>query len=296
MIRSCLEFTADVDYKKLKNFLYKNDISVRLLNGIKRLDMVLVNSVPAYTIASINKGDKVTVLLPYEDTISCEPEDIPVNIIYEDLDILVVSKPHGMVTHPASGSYFHTLGNAVTNYYINSGYKIPFRPVSRLDKETSGLIVIAKNKYSHLVLSREMAEGSYEKVYLARVTGNVEGDGEITEPIGRECEGTVRRACRLDGKYAHTIYKVLEKGDNSTLLEVEIKTGRTHQIRVHMEHIGHPIIGDPIYGITPYERMLLHASYVSFNHPVTKERISFKSPIQLSNILGDGGSMILHKI
>ena len=277
MIRKSLTFTANSDYKKLSVCLKKNEVSAAVIRELKLLDRLLINDIPAYAIEKVQKGDKITVLFLEEDRISCDPEDIPINIIYEDCDILIVDKKSGMTTHPARGTSFATLANAVTNYYISCGYKIPFRPVSRLDRETSGIIVIVKNKYSHLVLSNQMSAGIYKKNYIARVSGQVKEDGEITLPIARENEDTIKRICKDDGKFAHTIYKVLEQNENSSLLNVEIKTGRTHQIRVHLEAIGHPIIGDPIYGSTPYSRMLLHASRVEILHPITKEKMEFQS-------------------
>ena len=277
MIRKSITFTAGDDFKKLSTFLKKNDISTRIINEIKRSDGLILNGRPAYTIDSVKKGDSVTVIFLEEQRISCDPEDIPIKIIYEDSDLLVVDKPNGIATHPASGTGGGTLANAVTNYFINCGYRIPFRPVSRLDKETSGVIVLVKNKYSHLVLSKQMMSGQYKKVYIARASGLIYEDGEINRPIGRESEESLKRVCREDGKPARTIYKVLKTQKDSTLLELLLKTGRTHQIRVHLESIGHPIIGDPVYGNVSWERMLLHAACVEFLHPVTGEKLKFES-------------------
>lgn len=274
-IRKSISFIANDDYKKLEAFLRENGISRRIITKLKYIDCLLVNDIPTNTIAKVSKGDKVTLVFPEETELSCTPQKGLLDIIYEDLDILVINKAYGIATHPAGGTKDGTIANFVTNYYVENGYSMPFRPVSRLDKDTSGVLVIAKNKLAHSILSEQMKNGCYKKIYYAKVSGNVLKDGEITAPIEREKEGSMIRICRADGKKAHTLYKVIENKNNQTLLEVELKTGRTHQIRVHLKEIGHPIIGDLLYGTTNADRLYLHSFKTAFTHPVTNKKMSF---------------------
>ncbi|OJU09760.1 MAG: hypothetical protein BGN88_10685 [Clostridiales bacterium 43-6] len=155
-IRKELSFAAAHDYKSLDEFLRKNGISRRIITQLKYMGCLLKNGIPANTISSISKNDQVTLLFPAENEISCDPQKGELDIIYEDLDLLVLNKPYGIATHPAGGTRDGTIANYVTSYYMENGYQIPFRPVSRLDKDTSGVIVIAKNRLAHSVLSDRM--------------------------------------------------------------------------------------------------------------------------------------------
>lgn len=279
-VRKSISFIANKDYIKLEIFLKEKGISRRIITKLKYIDCLLVNNIPKNTASKVSKNDKVTLLFPIENEISCNPQKGELNIIYEDLDILVLNKACGVATHPAGGTKDSTIANFVTNYYMENGYNIPFRPVSRLDKETSGVIVIAKNKLAHSILSEQMKRGEYKKQYYARVSGNVLNDGEITAPIDREMEGSVLRVCRSDGKNAHTIYRVIEHNKKESLLEIELKTGRTHQIRVHLKKIGHPIIGDLLYGTIIADRLYLHSYKTELIHPVTNEKMVFLAKLE----------------
>lgn len=214
------------------------------------------------------------------------PQDIPIKIVYQDKDIAVIDKEQGMVTHPAAGSPSGTLVNAIL-YCIKDLSTINgvIRPgiVHRLDKDTSGLIVIAKNDAAHNSLAKQIAEKSAKRYYTALVDGNIKEDaGIIEQPIGRSKSFRKKMAVREDGRYAKTAYKVLERFGLYTLVEYELFTGRTHQIRVHSAYIHHPITGDSVYGGSDkfgLNGQLLHAHKLELTHPATNERLVFVSEL-----------------
>ena len=228
----------------------------------------------------------MTLLFPEETELSCQPEPGDFSILYEDCDLLAVEKPYGVATHPALGTASGTLGNFVTQYYVKSGYPMPFRPVSRLDKTTSGVLVIAKHGLAHHSLSNQRQDGNFRKIYRALVSGTPkQQSADITFPIQRESEVSFKRICSPVGKPAHTHYRVLGSKGSFSLLELELKTGRTHQIRVHLSKIGHPIVGDMMYGGLPAKRLYLHSQRAEFYHPITKEVLSIVSPTNFETIL-----------
>ncbi len=238
--------------------------------------------------AKIRLDDEITIKEIEVQTTDVVAQDIPLDIIYEDNDIAVINKPQGMVTHPAVGNREGTLVNALL-YHITdlAGIGGEIRPgiVHRLDKDTSGVLVIAKNDAAHNDLSEQMAAHTMEKLYTALVFGNIkEEGGSIKAPIGRDRRDRKKMAVvRQGGREAHSCYKVLKRYLQYTLVEVSLKTGRTHQIRVHMKHVGHPVVGDKVYTrqkSTLYsEGQLLHATKLTFDHPTTKERVSFSAPL-----------------
>lgn len=267
---------------------------------------ILVNdklSKPSY---SLIKGDKVAIEIPEPKKIDVVPQQIPLDFIYEDSDIAVVNKPYGLVVHPASGNHDKTLVNALL-YHCNdlSGIGGVLRPgiVHRLDKDTSGVMVIAKNDQAHQSLSKQFKRHEVKKVYVAIVKGRVKNDkGEILAPVGRHPVDRKKMAViipqptgkkHLKAREAITHYKVLrrlkdEKGNKYSLLELQILTGRTHQIRVHLNYLGHPIVGDKVYGglksksanfVFYPARQLLHAKTLAFLHPTTKEYLKFSSDL-----------------
>lgn len=236
----------------------------------------------------VRAGDEITVHVPEPVLLKAEAEDIPLDIVYEDSDVLVVNKPRGMVVHPAAGNYNGTLVNAIM---FHCGDKLSsingvIRPgiVHRIDKDTSGLLVVAKNDSAHRSLARQLEEHSITRRYKAIVYNNIKDDeGMIDAPIGRDPGNRLRKAVVTGGKKAITNYRVLERFGRFTLIEAILQTGRTHQIRVHMSYIKHPLLGDELYGPKKNQfgihGQLLHAGVLGFIHPSTGEYMEFESPL-----------------
>lgn len=253
-------------------------------------EFVKVNSLPIKASYHIKRGDHVEITIPPKEREELVPEKIPLKILYEDEDIVVVGKPSGLVTHPSPGKLFGTLVNAL----LWGGRKLssigaPLRPgiVHRLDKETSGVIVVAKSDKAYIDLVHQFKNREIEKVYIALVHGDFEEEeGVIEMPIGRRYGRSANRkrmgVTAKSGKPALTEFKVLKRFKGLTLLEVRPKTGRTHQIRVHLRHIGHPIVGDEKYGRrgqTIKTRLMLHALSLKLWHPRAGKRMTFTAPL-----------------
>lgn len=223
-------------------------------------------------------------------------EDIPIDIIYEDEDIIVVNKPKNMVVHPAVGNRTGTLVNAMLGKSELSSINGEFRPgiVHRLDKNTTGVLVIAKNNFAHNNIAKQIQDRKTKKIYVALVKGIIKEDnGVINLPIGRHPNDRKKMAVVKDGKEAHTNFKVLKRFEEGyTLVEIELKTGRTHQIRVHMSHIGYPVVGDDVYssGKNPFgvTSQMLHARTLGFVHPTKNEYMEFEAPIpkEFNEVIG----------
>lgn len=236
----------------------------------------------------VKEGDEIVLRLPEAEGTSVAPQDIPLEIVYQDSDIAVINKPQGMVTHPAPGNYDGTLVNAIL-YHIGdlSGINGELRPgiVHRLDKDTSGLLVIAKNDAAHKALSEQIADKKARRIYWALVYGNIKAnDGVVDTLIGRDPRDRKKMAVlKAGGREAVTRYRILERYGEYTLVECELETGRTHQIRVHMKHIGHPVAGDPVYSRQKdrfgLSGQLLHARKLELTHPRTGERMIFEAPL-----------------
>ena len=242
-------------------------------------------------------GEKIEIHFPEPKPAAAQPEEIPLDILFEDKSLLVVNKPAGLVVHPAAGHEEHTLVNALLHHCQGSlsGIGGVARPgiVHRLDKETSGCLVVAKNDETHIALSEQFANRVVKKVYHAIVCGEVPRDaGEIHAAIARHPTHRKRMAVQddSDGRAAHTSYRVLEKLKCATYVEVQIHTGRTHQIRVHFQHLGHPVVGDDTYGSTKNKRLkelanyaaprvLLHAKNLNFIHPRTQKPLKVSAPL-----------------
>jgi 23S rRNA pseudouridine1911/1915/1917 synthase len=250
----------------------------------------------------IRTGEEIAGKIPSAPVIDATPEDIPLDIAYEDEEIIVVNKPAGMVTHPGAGVASGTLANALVYYLNRIGLQPPRRGgtsrpgiVHRLDVGTSGLIVVAKTDRAHLNLAEQFESRSVTKDYIALVYGVIKEDsGRIEAPIGRDPRNRVKMAVTRDGRTATTLYRVAERFDEFTLLDVEIKTGRTHQIRVHLAHIKHPVVADSTYGagransiknarlraaVNRLDRPFLHAARLGFAHPIKGERMEFTAPL-----------------
>ncbi len=248
--------------------------------------VALVNDKSVKAGYSLREGDRVFLGEVVEEVLSSEPQDIPIDIVYEDNDIAIVNKPQGMVVHPAIKNYDGTLVNALMYRLKNlSSINGVIRPgiVHRLDKDTSGLLVIAKNDNAHINLSSQIAKKDCKRIYWALVDGIVKEDGEIITNYGRDPKNRLKMAVTREGKVAHTLYRVLETFDKYSLIEFELKTGRTHQIRVHSAYIHHPIVGDRLYNPNPckfkLDGQLLHAKKLILTHPVTGEIMQFESDI-----------------
>ncbi|MBT1278902.1 RluA family pseudouridine synthase [Thermoanaerobacter sp. CM-CNRG TB177] len=249
--------------------------------------LVFVNGKTVKPSYKVKENDEVVVNIPEAEKIDVLPENIPLDILYEDDDIIVINKPQGMVVHPAPGNYSGTLVNALLYHCKNlSGINGILRPgiVHRLDKDTSGVMVVAKNDKAHISLSNQIKERSVFKKYVAIVEGVIKDEeGKIEAPIGRHPVDRKKMAVIEDGRYALTLYKVLERFKENTLIEAVIKTGRTHQIRVHMAFIGHPVVGDPVYGFKKQKFKLkgqaLHSRVLGFIHPTKGVYMEFEAPL-----------------
>ena len=268
----------------------KEDISREHVQRIIKEENILVNgknTKPAY---KVQKNDKISLEEEQPKEIELKAQEIPIEIIYQDDDIIVVNKPKGMVVHPGNGNPDGTLVNSLMAICKDSlsGIGGEIRPgiVHRLDKDTSGVLVVAKNDKAHINLSNQIKNHEVEKTYIALVRGIVkENEATINMPIGRNKNDRKKMAVEKDGKEAITNFKVLERypKDNCTLLEVKIETGRTHQIRVHLSHIGYPVIGDEVYsngknkwGI---KGQCLHAKKLKFKHPITGKEMEFEAEL-----------------
>ncbi|WHX47646.1 RluA family pseudouridine synthase [Paenibacillus woosongensis] len=248
---------------------------------------VLVNGTAVKTNYKLAAGDRITLTIPEAESVEIVPEDIPLDIYYEDSDVIVVNKPRGMVVHPAPGHSSGTLVNALMAHCKDlSGINGELRPgiVHRIDKDTSGLIMAAKNDKSHASLAAQLKEHSVTRRYLALVHGNLSHDqGTVDAPIGRDPhDRKMYTVIDRNSKHAVTHFHVMERFGDYTLLELKLETGRTHQIRVHMKFIGHPLVGDPMYGRSKgpkFNGQALHAAVLGFVHPSTSEYKEFTAPL-----------------
>lgn len=254
----------------------------QLLIRLKRSGSILINGVPCYLRDPVAQGDILTIILREEHIQDIQPEDIPLDIVFEDEYLLVANKPAGMVVHPTKGYMSGTMGNAIVHHWQVHMQSFVFRPVHRLDRDTSGLVVVAKNPYVQETLTLQHHTQQWEKTYICIVTGEVsEPRGTIEAPIARVGNGSRARVVSAQGKPAITMWERVEMFSQASLLRVRLVTGRTHQIRVHMAHIGHPLWGDDVYGSPSalIERQALHAGEVSFVHPINKQTIHLTCPM-----------------
>lgn len=236
---------------------------------------------------TIKVGDLVEVELPEVKNLDIEPENIPIDVIYQDEDVAVINKPQGMTVHAGNGTSGSTLVNALLYHLDNlSGINGVIRPgiVHRIDKNTSGLLVVAKNDKAHLSIAKQLEDKTCSRIYYALLEGNVKQDkGRIATFIGRNPKDRTKMAVLTSGRDAITDYKVIERFDGYTLCEFSLHTGRTHQIRVHAKHMGHPVVGDKEYGFKNQKfklnGQLLHAGKLSFVHPTTNKKVSFECPL-----------------
>ena len=273
------------------------DISRSMVQKLIEQNDIKVNGKKTKHSYKLKLNDEIEIIIPEAKEIDLKAQDIPLDVIYEDNDIIVINKTKGMVVHPANGNPDGTLVNAVMNLCKDSlsGIGGEIRPgiVHRLDKDTSGAIIVAKNDKAHIVLSEQLKNHEIKKTYLALVRGIIkENEATINMPIARSKKDRKKMDVDKDGKEAITHFKVLERYKNKyTLLQINLETGRTHQIRVHLSHIGYPIIGDEVYSNGKNEwnvsGQCLHAWKLEFKHPITGKKISLEAeiPEYLKNII-----------
>ena len=274
---------------RLDQYLIKNlevPISRSRIQSLIKTGSVIVNHEPAKAHYKVKENDIVLINIPPASRTEVLPQELPLEIIFEDDDLLVLSKPAGMVTHPAGAQYSETLVNALLNYGCQlSTINGPLRKgiVHRLDKDTSGLLVIAKNDFAHQKLAQQFRKHTVKRKYIAMVKGGVaHNEGEIDLPIGRHPQNRKKMAVTFlkKSRNALTRYRVLKRYKNVSLLELSPYTGRTHQLRVHLKFCGHPILGDKRYGkASDFSRLALHATVLGFRHPRTEEFVEFQSNI-----------------
>ena len=263
----------------------KLNISSRLFTKLKN-EHIYLNGELLNTYHPLNHGDILTIDFGYEEIQDniVSNTNIKLDILYEDDWLLIVNKPPFLPVHPTMRHYESTLSNGVKAYYEQIGLKKKIRPVNRLDKNTSGIVIFAKCEYIQEELTKQMKNNIFQKHYIALVNGNLPIDNEIKTidtPIKRKSDSIIERIVSLDGEKAITKYKVIKNYKDYSELEIRLLTGRTHQIRVHFQSIGHPILGDSLYGKKSdlIERQALHAYKSSFNHPITKQLVEIKATI-----------------
>ena len=282
-------FEVENDGIRIDKYLMdKLDVSRSKIQKLIDNDNILVNDKKVKSSYILKSDDIINVNMDMDDEVHIVPEDIPIDIVYEDEYLLVVNKPSGMVVHPAPGNYSNTLVNALM-YHCNklSGVNGSIRPgiVHRIDADTSGLLLVAKNDLVHNDLAKQIKEKTVKREYIALVHGIINEDSAtIDAPIGRDVNNRKKMAVTADNsKDAVTHIFVLERLNNATLIKCVLETGRTHQIRVHLNYINHPIVNDPVYGLKKQENssfgQMLHAKTIGFIHPITKEYLEFSSEV-----------------
>lgn len=258
-------------------------VSRRMIQKLTRAHGVLLNRRPAFLGRKVKAGDVVAARVGVDEHAGLAPVAMPLAIVHEDDDVLVLDKPPFVLVHPTSPEQAETLSHGVAHHFAQRGVHAKVRPVHRIDRDTSGLVLFANSAVAHARLDAQLREGGLQRVYLAVVDGVMEKDeGEVDAPIGRDPRHPHLRAVRRDGEPARTRFRVVERLPRATLLELELDTGRTHQVRVHMAHAGHPVLGDRQYGRAGtgmIKRQALHAARLAFHHPTTGQRLAFEAPL-----------------
>ena len=265
-----------------------NSISRTSVQRLIEEGKILVNKKQEKPSYKVNEGDVIEIEKEEPQEIDLKPQEIPIDIIYEDKDILIIDKAKGMVVHPANGNPDGTLVNAIMSICKDSlsGIGGEIRPgiVHRLDKDTSGLVIFAKNEYIQECLVKQMQNNTFYKEYVALLCGNLENaSGKVEAPIARKDNSIIERCINSNGDYALTYYELIKNYHDFCLVKFVLKTGRTHQIRLHSQYIGHPILGDTLYGSSSnlINRQALHCIKLSFMHPITKKELKLEAPIPL---------------
>lgn len=257
--------------------------------------VVRIKGQPARARDRVQGGEQIVVEARFDADTAVGAEALPLDIVYQDDQLLVLNKPAGLVVHPGAGNIRHTLQNALLGRDPALASLPRAGIVHRLDKDTSGLLVIARTPHAQTALSRQLLARAVTREYLTICAGVMTGGGTVDEPIGRHRSDRLRMAIRSDGRPARTHYRVLERFRGHTYLRVKLDTGRTHQIRVHLAHLKHPLVGDPVYGsrlarprgsgealmtaLRGFKRQALHAAALAFDHPASRERLSFEAPL-----------------
>jgi len=267
-------------------------ISGRMIQRLTRQKGLFLNRKPPFLKKKGKKGDLLRVLIGDRDegALSLIPQEIPIEVVYEDGEVLVVNKQPGLMVHPIKPGQSGTLANGIAYYWLSKGMTGKVRPVHRLDKDTTGLILIAKNSYIHQLLDRQLRENQIHRGYLAIVEGQLQSKkGSFRDPIGQDPNNPVKRAVSSKGEEAITHFEVLKEFPGASLVQVRLETGRTHQIRVHFHYAGHSVIGDTLYG-NPHPwigRQALHAYQLAFYHPLKGENMEFtlELPEDMQNLV-----------
>lgn len=268
----------------LLSYLKELGYSSQIVTHLKRTENgILLNGIWGRVRDVLHTGDTLTIqLIETESSENIVATNLPLDIVYEDEDILVINKAADTPIHPSQGNYDNTLANAVAYYFQEKGETFTYRCINRLDRDTTGLLILAKHMYSASILSNMVQNREIHRQYLAIATGEVPAEGTIIAPIGRVDGSTIERQVdEINGEYACTHFKTLDIKNGYSLVALKLETGRTHQIRVHMKHIGHPLPGDFLYNpdYSVIQRQALHSHKLKFQHPITKEELEFTAEL-----------------
>lgn len=276
--------TKSDTYSNIHELLKAHGYSSTVIRHLKETEKgIQRNGVWSRVYEPLCSGDTVTILLTEEaSSENIVPTPLPLDIVYEDEDLLIINKPAGMPIHPSQGNYDNTLANACAYYFQQKGEPFTYRCINRLDRDTTGLLIIARHAYSASLLSSMVAKREIHREYLALATGLVPDSGVIEAPIARVDGSTIEREVNFEtGEFARTHYKCLEYKNGYSLVSLKLDTGRTHQIRVHMKYIGHPLPGDFLYNpdYSVIRRQALHSYRLTFTHPITGKELQFTAPL-----------------